>query len=247
MKNIFAFILLAVASVFILNITPVKASGDDVGNYINVLTQNTSPEAQRVLQFINEPKQSETWLWVNLSTFRLQVWNGRSLVAEYPVIVGKHESPTATFTDYIDTISINPVWKPAPKSQAHLQKHPDIRHKYGVIGSPGSYYSPPGPKNPMGKVRFNLATNKFYIRIHGYMDLTVFDKPNLSQSSGCIRLRDPVALLSLLDSDSSEKYTDILKTYNSQNYKLPNRVYVYVTNFTIDVKDGVVVSVPNVY
>ena len=112
----------------------------------------------------------------------------RTIIGQYDIIIGKPGTQTPSFETAFNIITVNPTWNPAPKSQAHLRKHPELRSHYGIkVASNGSYYAPPSEKNPMGKARLELQY-KEPIRIHGTSEPELFQTDRRNYSSGCIRV-----------------------------------------------------------
>ncbi len=82
--------------------------------------------------------ESRVRIELNIPTFRLFVYDGKSLVTTMRVITGKTDHPTPVFSDVMTTIVVNPYWR-IPESIVkkemikHLIKSPhyyDKQHKY---------------------------------------------------------------------------------------------------------------------
>jgi murein L,D-transpeptidase YcbB/YkuD len=116
-------------------------------------------------------------LVVDLSARRLQVYESGELTATYVVSVGMpgHRTPVGSY--HIGHLVWNPWWIP-PKSEWARGKKP----------------TPPGPKNPMGRVKMYFAPEYY---IHGTPEESTLGEP---VSHGCIRMyeRDAIALARLV-------------------------------------------------
>lgn len=114
---------------------------------------------------------------LNIPTLRVAVYEGDRLVRSYPVAVGQvgHETPEGTFT--ISRADWNPSWHPPAREWAK-----DAR------------VTPPGPNNPMGRVKLFFAPLYY---IHGTPDR---ESLGTRASHGCVRMlnEDAVALGTLL-------------------------------------------------
>lgn len=133
--------------------------------------------------------QQITKIVVNKSLHSLTVYAGEEVIGSYDIIHGKPKSPTPTFTTTFSTIDINPTWNPTTKSQNFMRSHPKEIPAHGIQYKPdGTMYSPPGPRNPLGKARLNLMFGPPPIRIHGTSEPELFNTASRQYSSGCIRV-----------------------------------------------------------
>jgi len=124
---------------------------------------------------------------VNIPAFRLEVWSHDTLLRVMPVAVGMRnfKSPRGAFE--ITSIEWNPWWIP-----------PD--HPWAAGQKP----TPPGPANPMGRVKLNFRPLYF---LHGS---PLEGSIGTSASHGCIRLKnaDAIALATLVLHAGSPRLTD---------------------------------------
>jgi murein L,D-transpeptidase YcbB/YkuD len=115
---------------------------------------------------------------INIPANRLRVLEGDSVVRSYRVSVGLpgNDTPDGEFT--IERAEWNPSWRPPP----------------GREWTRGREFTPPGPNNPMGRVKLFFAPLYY---IHGTPDSTSIGAP---ASRGCVRMlnRDVVELARLL-------------------------------------------------
>lgn len=114
---------------------------------------------------------------INLAARRLYVYENGKRTRTYVVSVGKpgHRTPTGRFR--INHLIWNPWWHP-PKSE----------------WARGKRATPPGPKNPMGRVKIYFR-NLYYI--HGTPATSTLGQP---VSHGCVRMynKDAIALARLI-------------------------------------------------
>ncbi|MBW3572653.1 MAG: L,D-transpeptidase family protein [Gemmatimonadetes bacterium] len=115
---------------------------------------------------------------INIPANRLRVLEGDSVLRTYRVSVGMpgHDTPDGEFT--IGRAEWNPSWRPPP----------------GREWTREAQFTPPGPNNPMGRVKLFFAPLYY---IHGTPDTA-----NIGQaaSRGCVRMRnrDVIELARLL-------------------------------------------------
>lgn len=116
-------------------------------------------------------------LVLNLATRRLHVYEGGKRTRTYVVSVGKpgHRTPRGRFR--INHVVWNPWWHP-PKSDWARGKKP----------------TPPGPRNPMGRVKMYFRSMYY---IHGTPETSTLGQP---VSHGCVRMynKDAIALARLV-------------------------------------------------
>jgi lipoprotein-anchoring transpeptidase ErfK/SrfK len=105
---------------------------------------------------------------VNIPSGRLELIQGDSVVRSYPVSVGRARYATPPGDYLLATVIFNPWWNPPPGSEwARNRKR-----------------TPPGPGNPMGRVKLHMDE---LIYIHG---TTSEGRLGAPASHGCIRMRN---------------------------------------------------------
>ena len=114
---------------------------------------------------------------VNLPAYQLQVFLRNEGVRSYRIAIGMPDFRTPRGSFEISQIQWNPWWVPPKKEWAKNER-----------------VTPPGPKNPMGKVKLPFLPLLF---IHGTPDEGSLGKPS---SHGCVRLanRDAIDLATLI-------------------------------------------------
>lgn len=106
---------------------------------------------------------------INIPENRLRLYDGDSLLKTYRISVGMtgHDTPDGEFT--IDHAEWNPWWRPPQ----------------GREWSKNDHVTPPGPSNPMGRVKLFFAP---YYYIHGSPHVRDIGTP---ASHGCVRMMNP--------------------------------------------------------
>ena len=126
-------------------------------------------------------------LVLNIPAFRLDVFDGETRIASYSVAVGlpRYRTPTGEFV--LSEITWNPWWYP-PNSQ--WARHEKI--------------TPPGPVNPMGKVKLHLGGSVF-------LHASPFESSIGSAAShGCARMlpADAIGLAKMIQQRKGSSITE---------------------------------------
>jgi murein L,D-transpeptidase YcbB/YkuD len=124
------------------------------------------------------PAASQLRVDINIPANRLRVLDGDSVIRSYRVSVGLPGNDTPDGEFFIERAEWNPSWRPPP----------------GRDWTRDRQFTPPGPNNPMGRVK--LFFEPLYY-IHGTPDSASIGSP---ASRGCVRMlnRDVVDLARLL-------------------------------------------------
>lgn len=171
-----------------------------------------------------QPRFSEPLhLVVNIPAFRLDVYENGYLKTSYPVTVGQAREPTPVGTYKLKKVVWNPWW------------HPPYNRR------PKDKVTPPGPKNPMGKVKLYFA-DLYYL--HGTPKEHEIGTP---ASRGCVRLRneDAIALAQLVHQHAVTPLPEATleelastRSWKTHTYPLENQVPVDLVYDLVEVRDG---------
>jgi hypothetical protein len=170
-------------------------------------------------------------LVVNIPAYRLDVFESGRLTASFPVTVGKITDPTPDGHFELQRVVWNPWWRPP------FYRKPKDRD------------TPPGPRNPMGKVK--LFFSKLYY-LHGTAKDAEIGSP---ASRGCIRLHnaDAVALATLVHRHAAPlpeaKLQSLASTRSwvTHEYLLRDRIPLDIRYDLAEVRDGKLVVYPDLY
>ncbi|HEV8239960.1 MAG TPA: L,D-transpeptidase [Thermoanaerobaculia bacterium] len=171
-------------------------------------------------------------LVVNIPAFRLDVYENGQLQTSYPVTVGKLSDATPTGHYKLQKVVWNPWW------------HPPYNRR------PKDKDTPPGPRNPMGKVKLYFA-NMLYL--HGTPKEHEIGTP---ASRGCVRLRneDAIALAKLVHRYAIAPLPDGLldelestRSWRTHAYPLTQAVPVDIVYDLVEVRDGELIVYPDFY
>ncbi|WP_417482456.1 L,D-transpeptidase family protein [Maricaulis sp.] len=157
---------------------------------------------------------------VNIADFSLEARNDGVVEQQHDVIVGRLYRRTPVFSASMTYFVINPWWE-TPPSLAARDKLPAFRADPGavtrlgfqVIDRTGTLVDPatidwatipatnfpyrlrqsPGPLNALGEVKF-MFPNPHNVYLHDTPTRGLFSQTRRDFSSGCVRVRDPLAL-----------------------------------------------------
>lgn len=163
---------------------------------------------------------------INIPAFRLQVLENGEEVFGMRVIVGKPQRPTPILESSFSYAILNPYWtapetvvrydmmKKADKMAEYLSSHNMklfIKEKNGIRAVnpedinwtiykdakkiPFVFRAEPGEDNPLGSVKFTFP-NKYSVYMHDTNTKEFFKEDVRAFSSGCVRLAEPIKLLS---------------------------------------------------
>jgi murein L,D-transpeptidase YcbB/YkuD len=167
---------------------------------------------------------------VNIPAARVDVRRGEALAASFPVAVGTARFPTPTGAYAITEIVWNPWWIPPDSEWARDEKP-----------------MPPGPFNPMGRVKLLFAP--FYF-LHGTPDSSSIGRP---ASHGCVRMynADAVALARVIMAYSEDHgdaaVPSILSRNTTTSILLRRPVSLLVVYDRFEVTDSITTLYPDPY
>ncbi len=202
---------------------------------------------------------------VNIAAFELALVREGRTVLEMPVAVGRPYRRTPVFSGRMTYLEFNPTWTvpatiwredmlPKLRKDANALKKLGIRMFDGYSANareidpasidwravkagslPFRLRQDPGPKNPLGRVKFMLP-NEHDIYLHDTPDKSNFEKSMRAFSSGCIRLANPrqlaVELLSNQPSWTPARIDQALAPGPTQVVRLQTPVPVHFTYMT---------------
>ena len=164
---------------------------------------------------------------VNIPGYQMQVVEAGQVVKTMRTIVGRKRRPTPVFSSKITYLEINPYWYVPPQIARKdllpkIQENPNflIRQNFRVFDSwakdarelnpatidwsslsedrfPFRLRQEPAAHNALGRVKF-MFPNDLSVYIHDTPSKGLFKRSSRPFSSGCVRVEEPLALVSLL-------------------------------------------------
>jgi len=198
----------------------------------------------------------ERYLLVNTASFEATLWEGRSEVGRWQVIVGKTGSPTPVFAARVTGVILNPWWEipssiVAESVGALVRNRPAEAARRGYVVQDGRYRQRPGPANALGRMKL-VMPNSYTVYLHDTPSQSLFERDVRAFSHGCIRVGDALGLAAtLLSADPAwnRKRVDAAVAKGATvQVGLPQPIPVYVTYFTAEPDgNGGIRYFPDVY
>jgi L,D-transpeptidase YcbB len=205
------------------------------------------------------------YLLVNLAGFELKVIEGGRTVLAMPVVVGQPYRSTPVFSDVMTYVVTNPYWHvpqtiavedilpKARRDPYHLIEQgirvfrgrggdavefdPRAVDWWGLGGQrfPFRLRQEPGPQNPLGRLKF-MFPNEYEVYLHDTPSRGLFSRAVRANSSGCIRLADPIALAEYLLRDHPRLgqggVRAVIESGRTLDFRLPEPVPIHLTYST---------------
>ena len=203
----------------------------------------------------------ERYVWINIPEYRLRVEDRGTTTLEMPVIVGKPTWQTPVFSSQIRHLVFNPPWNVPPRIAAEelipramadegyfaaqgiswrggtrvASAGSGISDGGTVVTTPRRLRQAPGPKNPLGRVKFNMP-NPFGVYLHDTPNKDKFRQTSRSLSHGCVRVGNAPALAAALLGDMPEwdegRRKSALADWSTRNVNLRSPVPVHIVYAT---------------
>jgi murein L,D-transpeptidase YcbB/YkuD len=159
------------------------------------------------------PPMPDEYVWVNIPTYQLQVFNRDSVVLTSKVVVGKPETRTPQLSSAINNMMTYPQWTIPPSIISKdvlpaLQRDPGYlaRKGFSLLDSNRNEVDPykvkwsrykkeipfkvvqgSGDDNALGVLKFNFP-NKFSVYLHDTNQRSFFSRSKRALSHGCVRV-----------------------------------------------------------
>jgi murein L,D-transpeptidase YcbB/YkuD len=150
----------------------------------------------------------QRYVAVNIAAASYRLVDRGQEVFERAAIVGRSSWPTPQLDSLIDRLEFNPDWTVPPRI-ARLELLPIIRRDPNYMRNNDMYWingqirQRPGPKNPLGKVKF-LFPNPYSVYLHDTSNPQLFQRWNRFLSHGCVRIALALDLAAYLLKDDPQ-------------------------------------------
>lgn len=192
------------------------------GNYVDMLSRHGIG--------IAIPPQGK-FVLVNIPSFELIALQDGTPVLRSRVVVGRPVTPTPELRSSMFAVKFNPSWTPTPS----------------MMRNEGARYVPPGPRNPLGSILFELDNDQL-IFLHDTNDKTLFGSPQRALSHGCVRVEQARSLAAWSLGVSEGEIDAMIARSATFSVALPETIpvaLVYYTRFPDE--RGQVVVYPDIY
>jgi len=210
-----------------------------------------------------EKRKPARYVYVNLPSYKLRVFDKHMIVRTYNVVVGAQWTKTPLFNSEIEYFITNPRWY-VPLSISRNELLPRIkqdsnylaRHNYSVYDENSNpvknvdwsqiesgnfnlrFQQAAGSNNAMGKIKFYFNSGEYNVLIHDTNDKSKFGKELRAYSHGCIRIAEPVNFgqeLLTLDNPQCADSLDIwVESGRTRKYDFAEPIPLYVRYITCE-------------
>jgi len=218
-------------------------------------TALAAPVADRISQIVVNLERARwmpqdfgrRYVAVNVPSFDLKLVEDGKPVLEMPVIVGRTDRRTPLLTTKITELIFNPTWT-VPPTLLRKEFWPKMQRNQGFLARRGiqvvshrqvdgdpvgrvTLRQPPGPKNPLGRVKFHMP-NGFAVYLHDTNAKGLMAQPRRALSSGCVRVGNALGLADRLLTDDARwtpaKRKQFLSNWTTRTVSLRDPVPVYI-------------------
>jgi L,D-transpeptidase YcbB len=188
----------------------------------------------------------DPYVWVNIPTYKLQLYRGGQVAAEHVVVVGAPKTPTPQLSANVGHIIVNPWWTLPPTVLREGKKYsPAKGYVWQKIGGKMFIRQKPGPMNALGRMKIDMP-NPWAIYLHDTPAKSGFAQPMRALSHGCIRVQNIPSLAAELHDPAPIEAA--LQTYTMKSLPMDAAVPVYIVYFTAAPNaDGEVVTYGDPY
>lgn len=203
----------------------------------------------------------QRYIMVNMAGYELAVVNENKTQFTMDVIIGTTKRPTPMVKGRLHTVVFNPYWT-LPQTIIFEDilprqiRNPNYMKLKGIqVFTNGKERDPanidwrktdhnnfpyilrqaPGPKNPLGRIKF-LFSNNYDVYLHDTPKKQLFDKEVRAFSSGCVRVGQPYKLASYLLGEengwSEEEIKNQIDSGEHQKISVAGKVPVYLVYMT---------------
>ena len=223
------------------------ADGKISSSLIRLMNTNDVERFKRIAITLDRYKQlpdsmPEKYIWVNLPSFYMQVWDHDTLVMGSKIICGKPATRTPLLNSYITDMVTYPTWtvptsiiakqylpklKNDPNYLTHIGMHlvngkgetisgNDVKWSKYTKGIPYKVMQGSGDDNALGIFKFNF-NNNYAVYLHDTNQRYLFKNAARALSHGCVRVQE------------WEKLADYIAVNDSLNLKVGDELH-YTTD-----------------
>ncbi len=200
----------------------IKESGELNKKTISALAKSSYERYEQMVLNIerarSEGELGETYVYVNIPSYNLRLYNNGNIEAQHRAMVGKPDSQTPVLSSKMEFMVANPKWF-VPKSITSgeilqkLKKDSTYLEKRNFVLLDKNYqeisqsdinwsevnksnfnykiYQESGSGNALGKIKF-MFPNDYSVYVHDTQSKKLFNNEYRAYSHGCVRLENPL-------------------------------------------------------
>lgn len=189
----------------------------------------------------------DSYLFVNVPTYRLRVVRDGAEQASYDVVVGAPKTPTPALAVPAERVVVNPWWTVPPAVLAEGGGYSAAKGYVRVRAASGKTLirQRPGPANALGRIKIDMP-NDHAIYLHDTPAKGAFARNRRALSHGCIRVRGIDQLAAELEQNGQIEAA--LTGDETATIALARPVPVYIVYLTAEAgPDGRVQPLDDIY
>ena len=188
----------------------------------------------------------ERYVAVNTAAASYRLVDRGQQVFERAAIVGRRGWPTPQLDSIIDRLEFNPYWVVPPRITRlellpKIRRDPDYMLHNDMHWVNGQIRQDPGPKNPLGKVKF-LFLNPYAVYLHDTNSPQLFERWDRFLSHGCMRVAAALDLAGYLLKDDprwpSQRIQEVVDSGQTVQVRLVAPIPLHVVYDTAWVDDA---------
>ncbi len=192
----------------------------------------------------------ERYLVVNAAAASYRLVDHGQQVFERAAIVGRRGWPTPQLDSVIDRLEFNPYWVVPPRIARlevlpKIRRDPDYMLRNDMHWVNGQIRQDPGPKNPLGKVKF-LFLNPYDVYLHDTNSPKLFERWDRFLSHGCMRVAAALDLAGYLLKDDPfwppQRMQEVVEAGQTVQVRLVAPIPLHVVYDTAWVDDAGIVN-----
>lgn len=213
-----------------------------IEDYINTIQINM----ERCRWMEPDLVKAKEFIFVNIPSYQLVFKRNDKTELESNVVVGETLTETAIFSGLIERLVFSPYWN-IPRNiikneiEQSIANDKEYLAKHNMEWNNGNIRQKPGPRNPMGLVKF-IFPNSNEIYLHDTPSKSLFKSEYRAYSHGCINVNKAQELAFLvLKNDPNwpaERISQALSGEKETICILKNKIPVHIGYFTALVTDS---------
>lgn len=234
---------------YIITSIHIRRMNIPIATYIKTIMVNM----ERCRWIAPELTKAEEYIIINIPAFKLIFKRKGKIELESSVLVGNNMTETAVFSSNISHLVFSPYWI-VPQSiienelREEMARDKNYLASNNMVWNNGKVMQKPGPKNPMGQVKF-IFPNSNSIYLHDTPSKNLFEYEYKAFSHGCINVKKAKELAILILKDDPEwpleRINNAMNSGKETTCVLKNKIPIHIGYLTTWVDDSGEISFYN--